>query len=181
MIVDLANILPYVRKPGQYLGNEWGVIKKDWEKTPIKMALCFPDKYEVGMSNLGMEILYWIVNERKDALCERAYAPDLDMEMFLRRKKLPLFSIESKHPIRSFNIIGFTLQYELSYTNVLNIMDLGCIPLRSQDRKNSDPLIIAGGPCTLNPEPISDFIDVFVIGEGEGFGQEFLRCREGYP
>ncbi len=174
MIVDLASILPYVKKPGQYLGNEWGVVKKDWEKTPIKMALCFPDKYEVGMSNLGIEILYWIVNERKDTLCERIYAPDFDMEMFLRQKRLPLFSIESKHPIRLFDIIGFTLQYELSYTNVLNIMDLGCIPLRSRDRKNSDPLIIAGGPCTLNPEPISDFIDAFVIGEGEEVIGEIL-------
>jgi len=175
MIVDLENILPYVRKPGQYLGNEWGVIKKDWEKTLIKMILCFPDKYEIGMSNLGMELLYWIINEREDALCERAYAPDLDMEMFLRRKELSIFSVESKHPIRLFDIIGFTLQYELSYTNVLNMLDLGGIPLSSRDRGNSDPLIIAGGPCTLNPEPISDFIDAFVIGEGEEVIGEILN------
>ncbi len=163
----LTNILSMVEKPGRYLGIEINSVHKEWEKTDVKILLSYPDLYELGMSNQGLEILYNIVNERNDSLAERVYAPGLDLEKILRREKVPLFSLESKHPIEDFDIIGFTLQYELSFTNILNILDIGNIPVHVSDRDEKHPLIIAGGPCSCNPEPMADFIDLFVVGDGE--------------
>jgi len=161
------DILPLVNKPGRYTGNEINVIRKDWSKAPVKFALIFPDLYEIGMSHIGFEILYHILNQENFVLAERAYAPATDMEEKLRSRGLPLFSLESKQPLKNFDILGFTLQYELQYTNVLNIIDLAGIPVLSQDRGDETPLVIAGGPCAFNPEPLANFIDAFVIGDGE--------------
>lgn len=181
-------ILSKVTKPTRYIGTEWNTVHKSWEKTPVKMAFAFPDLYEVGMSHLGLRILYGLVNEQPDFLLERVFAPWVDMEEELRRRGLPLFSLESYAPLREFDLIGFTLQYEMSYTNILNMLDLGQIPLRSADRTNNDPLVIAGGPCAFNPEPLADFIDCFVIGEGEevlleilGAIRELKSSRPGRP
>jgi len=165
---QLEKILRRVQKPGRYSGGEWNAVRKDWQSTYVKMAFAFPDVYEVGMSHLGLQILYGMVNDREDALLERVFAPWPDMEEQMRNTGLPLFSLESRRPLRDFDIIGFTLQYELSFTNILNMLDLAGIPPRSADRAGGDyPLVVAGGPCAFNPEPIADFIDVFVIGEGE--------------
>jgi len=172
---QLEKILRRVQKPGRYSGGEWNTVCKDWTSTDIKMAFAFPDVYEVGMSHLGLQILYGIVNGREDALMERVFAPWPDMEQQMRDTGLPLFSLESRRPLRDFDIIGFTLQYELSFTNILNMLDLAGIPLRSADRAGGDyPLIVAGGPCAFNPEPIAEFIDVFAIGEGEGLLNDLL-------
>ena len=164
---SLDDILYEVSKPARYSGGEWNSIVKDWQTTPIRIALAFPDVYEVGMSNLALPILYKILNYQPDVLAERAYAPWVDMEALLRQHNIPLFSLETKHPLKDFDIIGFSLGYELTYTNVLNMLDLAKIPLFSHQRNNSYPLIIAGGSCVLNPEPMADFIDLFVIGEAE--------------
>ncbi|RYD01757.1 hypothetical protein N752_28285 [Desulforamulus aquiferis] len=142
-------------------------MKKDWDQVDIKMAFAFPDVYEVGMSHLGLQILYHVVNSRKDALMERVFAPWTDMEKELRQERLLLFSLESQRPLVDFDIIGFTLQYEMSFSNIINMIDLAGLPIRAADRDVTMPLIIAGGPCAFNPEPIADFIDLFVIGEGE--------------
>ncbi|TYO98025.1 TIGR03960 family B12-binding radical SAM protein [Desulfallas thermosapovorans] len=172
---QLDKILRRVQKPGRYSGGEWNAVRKDWQSTDVKMAFAFPDVYEVGMSHLGLQILYGMVNDREDALLERVFAPWPDMEEQLRNTGLPLTSLESRRPLRDFDIIGFTLQYELSFTNILNMLDLAGIPLRSADRAGGDyPLVVAGGPCAFNPEPIADFIDVFVIGEGEEAVNELL-------
>jgi radical SAM family uncharacterized protein len=168
-------ILHRVVRPARYTGGEWNFIVKDWGKTPLKMALAYPDTYEIGMSNLAIPILYEIINNQLDALAERVYAPWTDMEASLRENKIPLFSLESQHPLKDFDIIGFSLGYELGYTNVLNMLDLAGIPVLASARDDSHPLIIAGGSCTLNPEPMSDFIDVFVIGDGEELILEFLE------
>ncbi len=171
----LDNILPFVSKPGRYLGNEWNVVHKDWESTQVKVALCYPDIYELGMSNLGLQILYYIINGREDSLAERVYAPGLDAEEILKERGIPLFSLESKRPLRDFDIIGFTLQHELSYTNILNVLNLANIPLRSRNRDGKFPLIIAGGPSASNPEPLADFIDAFVLGDGEEVIEEIIE------
>lgn len=165
--MTLEEMLMNVRKPGRYTGGEWNAVKKQWGDDKVKFLLAFPDLYEVGMSYLGMKILYGILNNREDCLCERAFSPWVDFEKLLRENNFPLFSLESRKPIGEFDIIGFSLAYELSYTNVLNILDLGRIPLRSSERSNGDPLVIAGGPCCYNPEPMSEFIDAFLIGDGE--------------
>lgn len=159
-------ILPKVLKPIRYQGNEWNSVHKDWEKTPVKMAFAFPDVYEVGMSHLGLRILYDVVNKRDDALMERVFAPWVDFEEQLRNHQLPVFSLESYQPLTEFDVIAFTLQYEMSFTNILNILDLANIPLRAEGRGNF-PLVIAGGPAAYNPEPLSPFIDAFLLGEGE--------------
>lgn len=160
-------ILSNVRKPLRYLGNEYNVVKKDWKAVKLRSLFAFPDVYEVGMSHLGLQILYGLVNEEADYLMERVFAPWSDMEKELRTRSLPLFSLESLRPMADFDCIGFTLQYEMSYTNILNMLDLGGIPLRSAERGNEFPLIMAGGPCAYNPEPLADFLDLLVIGEGE--------------
>ncbi len=163
----LEELLLTVQKPGRYVGGEWNAVKKEWAPDKVKFLLAFPDVYEIGMSNLGTKILYGILNGRDDCLCERTFSPWSDFESVLRDNKIELFSLESRRPIKDFDIIGFSLAYELSYTNVLNILDLGGIPKMSSERSDADPLIIAGGPASFNPEPMAGFIDAFVIGEGE--------------
>src|SRR4030065_626522 len=163
----LDDIFYQVSKPARYTGGKWNRIVKDGRATPIRVALAFPDVYEVGMSNLALPILYNTLNDQPDVLAERVYAPWVDMETLLRQHNIPLFSLETKHPLADFDIIGFSLGYELTYTNVLNMLDLAQIPLFSHQRNDSQPLIIAGGSCALNPEPMADFIDLFVIGEAE--------------
>ena len=175
-MTDLNDILPKVQKPARYTGGEWNSIVKDWEATDIRIALAYPDIYEIGMSNLGLSILYHLVNKEPYALAERVYAPWIDMQEEMKKASMPLFSLESKRPLKDFDIIGFSLGYELTYTNVLSMLDLAGIPVLSSERGHSDPLIIAGGSCALNPEPMSDFIDLFVIGEGEEVLLELLNA-----
>ncbi len=163
----LEELLPTVRKPARYTGGEWNAVKKEWTDDKVKFLLAFPDLYEIGMSYLGMKILYGILNERDDCLCERVFSPWTDFEEALRKNRIELFSLESRRPINEFDIIGISLAYELTYTNVLNLLDLGNIPKRSSERSDLHPLIIAGGPSCYNPEPMAEFIDAFLIGDGE--------------
>ncbi len=163
----LDSILPLVAKPARYTGNELNMISKPWGGVRVKMALAFPDVYEVGMSHLGGKILYGLVNAHPDYLLERAFAPWPDMEKLMRDQGIPLFSLESVKPLGEFDVIGFSLQYELSYSNVLNMLDLAGVPVLAGSREEQDPLVIAGGPNTFNPEPMADFIDAFLIGDGE--------------
>jgi radical SAM family uncharacterized protein len=160
-------ILPTVQKPGRYTGGELNQVVKPWDETALHVALAFPDIYDLGMSNLGLAILYDIINKQPDMLAERTYTLWPDMEVAMRKYDVPLFSLETKHAISDFDLVGLTLPYETLYTNALNLLDLSGIPLRSSDRTEDDPIIIAGGHTTLNPEPMVDFIDAFVIGEGE--------------
>ena len=171
---NYEELLPFVKKPSQYLGDEVNSIKKDLKKVEASIALVFPDLYEIGMSHLGLKILYHIVNKREEFAAERVFAPDLDYEELLRGKSIPLASLENKMPLSRFDIVGFTMQYEMSYTNILNILDLGHIPLLSKDRGEEYPLVIGGGPCAYNPEPLADFFDCFIIGDGEEIVIEFL-------
>lgn len=164
---EIETILPLVQKPARYVGGELNSVVKDKNKVDIRYAFCFPDTYEIGMSHLGMKILYGLVNRRDDAWCERVFAPDLDMEQKMREQGIPLFALESSDSISSFDLIGFTLQYELSYTNVLNMLDLAGVPLRAADRHALTPVVVCGGPCACNPEPIADFVDLVLPGEGE--------------
>jgi radical SAM family uncharacterized protein len=163
----LDRILLKVQKPGRYVGGELNSVVKDWDKISTRVAFVFPDIYDIGVSNVGLKILYDQVNQRDDALAERAYAPWLDMEALMREHGIPLYTLESKRPLASFDLIGFSLPYETLYTNALNVLDLAGIPLRSEDRDETHPFIIAGGHSTMNPEPMHAFIDAFVIGEGE--------------
>ncbi|OQA47433.1 MAG: Radical SAM superfamily protein [Firmicutes bacterium ADurb.Bin300] len=172
---ELEKILPLIEKPARYIGNEPGSIIKDKTRVDVSFAFCFPDIYEIGMSHLGMKILYSLINSQEYALCERVFAPAADMENILRKNNIPLFSLESKTPLSKFDIIGFTLQYELSYTNILNMLNLSHIPFRSAERKDTFPLIIGGGPCCCNPEPVAEFFDLFVLGEGEEVTLEILE------
>lgn len=182
-IERLGELLLTVQKPGRYVGGEWNSVKKEWADDKIKVLLAFPDAYEVGMSYLGTKILYGILNGRSDCLCERVFSPWIDFEEVLRKNRIELFSLESRRPIREFDIIGLSITYELAYTNVLNLLDLGGIPLRSADRLDSDPIIIAGGPSCYNPEPIAEFIDAFLIGDGEEAAGEIVdiykKARKG--
>jgi radical SAM family uncharacterized protein len=173
--VLVEEILPKVKKPLRYLGNEYNAVKKDWKAVKLRSLFAFPDVYEVGMSHLGLQILYGLVNEQADYLMERVFAPWPDMEEELHTRGLSLFSLESLRPLADFDCIGFTLQYEMSYTNILNILALGGIPLQAEERGNEEPLIMAGGPCAYNPEPLADFIDFFVLGEGEEVLLEILK------
>jgi radical SAM family uncharacterized protein len=173
---ELQRILPQVVKPQRYLGGELNSAEKDWESVQVRYLFAFPDVYEVGMSHLGLQILYGLVNRRPDMLMERAFAPWVDMERFMREARLPLFGLESGRPMKEYDCIGFTLQYELSFTNVLNMLSLGDIPLWAGERDNACPLIIAGGPCASNPEPIAPFIDAFVLGDGEEVQLELLEA-----
>ncbi|OGO31796.1 MAG: B12-binding domain-containing radical SAM protein [Chloroflexi bacterium RBG_16_54_18] len=163
----LECILPQVQKPGRYTGGEFNQVVKDWGKTELKVALVFPDLYELGMSNLGLAILYDILNQRPDVLAERAFAPWSDMESRMRSSGTPLYSLETMHPLSSFDVIGFSLPYETLYTNTINLLDLSGIPVFSSERTSEHPLIVAGGHATYNPEPMAPFVDAFVIGEGE--------------
>jgi radical SAM family uncharacterized protein len=180
----LDRILLKVQKPGRYVGGELNSVVKDWDKVSARVAFVFPDIYDIGVSNVGLKILYDQVNQREDALAERAYAPWLDMESLMREHGIPLYTLESKRPLAEFDLIGFSLPYETLYTNTLNILDLAGIPVRSEERDETHPIIIAGGHSTMNPEPMHAFIDAFVIGEGEevihdiiNTVQEFKRKR----
>lgn len=175
MIPEKAEkILLKVQKPGRYVGGELNSVMKDKSKIDLRYAFCFPDTYEIGMSHLGMKILYSVVNERDDAWCERVFAPWVDMEEQMRKNDIPLYALESGDPVRDFDMVGFTLQYELSFSNMLNMLDLAGIPLYSKDRESLTPLIVAGGPCVCNAEPIADFMDVIMLGEGEETTNELL-------
>ncbi|MEK6645958.1 MAG: TIGR03960 family B12-binding radical SAM protein [Candidatus Firestonebacteria bacterium] len=171
---QITEILPLVNKPVRYIGGEINSVLKSHSLVDVKIALAFPDVYEIGMSYLGFKIIYEIINSRQDCLAERVYAPWIDMELLLKEKNLPLFTLESYTPLSEFDIIGFSVQYEMNYTNILQILELGKIPIFAKDRNDSDPIVIAGGPCTSNPEPLADFIDVFVIGEGEEIINEII-------
>ncbi|MEO0604888.1 MAG: TIGR03960 family B12-binding radical SAM protein, partial [Myxococcota bacterium] len=160
-------ILPLVDKPSRYLGNEVNAVRKDPSDVDVHMALAFPDLYDLGLGNLGIHILYAVVNDLPWASCERVYAPGIDLEAILRERDLPLFTLETKTPLRELDLLGFTLQSELTYTNILNILDLASIPIRTADRGEDDPLTVAGGPAVFNPEPLAPFVDMFVIGDGE--------------
>lgn len=164
---EVEKILQYVQKPARYVGGELNSVIKDANKVDIRYAFCFPDIYEIGMSHLGMKILYGLVNDREDSWCERVFAPDVDMEEQMRKHNVPLFALESGDYIKNFDMIGFTLMYELCYTNVLNMLDLAGIPLFSKDRTELAPIICVGGPCACNPEPIADFVDIVFLGDGE--------------
>ena len=168
-----------VQKPARYAGGEMGSVMKQKAEVDLRFAFCFPDLYEVGMSHLGMKILYSLINREEGMWCERVFAPDTDFEAILRREGIPLYGLESFDPIREFDVIGFTLQYEMCYTTVLNMLDLAGLPVRSADRKDLWPLVIGGGPCACNPEPIADFFDLFQLGEGEELMLEMLAlCRQ---
>src|SRR5512136_718348 len=163
----MEEFLYIVSKPVRYLGQEIHAIKKDPAEVKLKFCLAFPDVYEVGMSHLGIQIIYHLLNANNGIACERVFAPWVDMERILRGKKIPLSSLESSTPLKQFDILGFSLQYELCFTNVLNMLDLSNIPLLSKDRDDASPLVIAGGPLTFNPAPVADFFDALVIGDGE--------------
>lgn len=160
-------ILLSIQQPARYIGGEVNTVNKDPKKVDIRFAMCFPDVYEIGMSHLGMQILYDMFNRREDIYCERVYSPWTDLDKIMREKKIPLFALESQDPVRDFDFFGITLQYEMSYTNILQVLDLAQIPLHAADRTESDPIVIGGGPCAYNPEPLADFFDMFYIGEGE--------------
>ncbi|MCJ7773874.1 MAG: TIGR03960 family B12-binding radical SAM protein [Desulfobacterales bacterium] len=174
-IKDIQDILPLVEQPTRYLGSEVNRIKKDLSTVKLSIALAFPDLYEIGMSHLGIQILYDILNKCDDIAAERVYSPAKDMEAYLRKYNIPIASLESSKPVNSFDIIGFSLLYELNYTNILNLLDLAKIPFFSKERDSSHPLIIAGGPCTCNPEPVADFFDAMVIGDGENVIMEISK------
>jgi len=168
MRINLTDdILLNVQKPAKYTGNEWNMVRKNPGDVDVRFAFCFPDDYEIGMSHLGMKILYHILNRREDTYCERVFAPWVDMEEKLRENNIPLYSLETYTPVSEFDMVGFTLQYEMSYTNILSMLDLGGIPVFAKDRKDNMPFVLAGGPCAVNPEPLADFVDFFVIGEAE--------------
>jgi len=172
----LAALLSRVSKPARYAGHEWNSIVKPWDEVLVTIALAYPDLYEIGMSNMGLAILYDIVNQRPDMLAERVYAPWEDLEERMRADHLPLFSLETRHTLDDFDVLGFSLQHELNYTNLLNMLDLADIPVRASQRGADLPLVIAGGSCTYNPQPLTDFVDAFVIGEGEQVIIELLEC-----
>jgi radical SAM family uncharacterized protein len=176
----LERILLKVQKPGRYVGGELNSLARDWESIPTRVALLFPDIYDIGVSNVGLQILYDLVNRRPDALAERAYAPWVDLEALLREHAIPLYSLETKHALADFDILGFSLPYETLYTNALNMLDLAGLPLRSAERDASQPLVIAGGHSCFNPEPMHAFIDAFVVGEGEQAIQEIIDVQQAW-
>ena len=171
----LEHILPRVQKPARYTGGEYNAVVKDRAQVDIRVALCFPDTYEIGMSNLGVRILYGVMNEMDGVWCERVFAPWGDMEEEMRRESIPLYGLESGDSIADFDIIGFSLGYEMAYTNVLNMLDLAGLALRSEDRDELAPLVIAGGTCAFNAEPLAPFIDIFSLGEGEDVTVELIE------
>ena len=160
-------ILLQIEKPARYIGNEVNSVIKDADKVDIRFCMCFPDVYEIGMSHLGIQILYDMFNQKENVWCERVYSPWPDMDKILRDRQIPLFALESQDPVRDFDFLGITIQYEMCYTNILQILDLSGIPLRAVNRTWEDPVVIGGGPCAYNPEPIAPFFDLFYIGEGE--------------
>ena len=168
------DILMKIEKPARYIGNEVNSVMKDKTKVDIRFAMCFPDVYEIGMSHLGIQILYDMFNRREDTWCERVYSPWPDLHKIMKEQNIPLFGLESQEPIKNFDFVGLTLQYEMCYTNILQILDLSGIPIKTKDRTEEDPIVIGGGPCTYNPEPLADFFDLFYMGEGETVYDELL-------
>ena len=171
-------ILMQVEKPARYIGGEINAVMKDPEAVKVRFAMCFPDVYEIGMSHLGIQILYGMLNSYEDVWCERVYSPWVDLDAIMRKEQIPLFALESQDPIRTFDFLGITIQYEMCYTNILQILDLSGIPLLAKERTEEDPIVIGGGPCTYNPEPVCDFFDLFYIGEGETRYRELIDLYE---
>ena len=175
-------ILMQVEKPARYIGNEVNAVMKEKEQVDIRFAMCFPDVYEIGMSHLGIQIIYDMFNQFEDVWCERVYSPWVDLDQIMRRGQIPLFALESQEPVKIFDFLGITIQYEMCYTNILQILDLSQIPLLSKEREWGDPIVIGGGPCSYNPEPICDFFDLFYIGEAETRYRElfdlYKNCRK---
>ena len=171
----LERILPRVQKPARYVGGEYNQVVKDKADVDLRFAFCFPDTYEIGMSNLGMRILYGVMNRMDGVWCERVFAPWPDMEEEMRRAQIPLYALESGDPIREFDIIGFSLGYEMAFSNVLNMLDLAGVPLHAAERTELTPLVMAGGTACFNAEPLADFIDLFSLGEGEDVTVELLE------
>ena len=169
-------ILLQIQQPARYIGGEINEVVKDPKKVDVRFAMCFPDVYEIGMSHLGIQILYSMFNRREDIACERVYSPWMDLDPIMREKKIPLFTLESQEPVKNFDFLGITLQYEMCYTNVLQILDLSQIPLHADERGEDDPIVIGGGPCAYNPEPLADFFDLFYIGEGETVYFKLIDC-----
>lgn len=167
-------ILMKIEKPARYIGGEVNAVTKKLDDIDVRFAMCFPDVYEIGMSHLGIQILYDMFNRRDDVWCERVYSPWVDLDKVMREEKIPLFALESQDPVRDFDFLGITIQYEMCYTNILQVLDLACIPLHAKDRTEKDPIVIGGGPCAYNPEPIAEFFDMFYIGEGETVYDELL-------
>lgn len=163
----IEKLLLNVKTPSRYIGGELNSVVKDKNKVDMRFAFCFPDTYEIGMSHLGMKILYSLTNERENFWCERVFAPDVDFEKLMRENDIPLYGLESLEPIKDFDFIGFTIQYEMCYTNILNMLDLAGVPVKAKDRTALSPIVIGGGPCVCNPEPIAEFFDMFILGEGE--------------
>ena len=173
-------ILLKIEKPARYIGNEVNSVMKDKSEVDVRFAMCFPDVYEIGMSHLGIQILYDMFNRREDVWCERVYSPWLDLHKIMKEEQIPLFALESQDPIRDFDFLGITIQYEMCYTNILQILDLSQIPIHSCDRGENDPIVIGGGPCTYNPEPLAEFFDIFYIGEGETVYDKLLDIYKEY-
>ena len=173
-------ILLKIEKPARYIGNEVNSVMKDKNEVDVRFAMCFPDVYEIGMSHLGIQILYDMFNQREDVWCERVYSPWLDLHQIMKEEQIPLFALESQDSIRDFDFLGITIQYEMCYTNILQILDLSRIPIHSRDRSEADPIVIGGGPCTYNPEPLAEFFDIFYIGEGETVYDELLDAYKEY-
>ncbi len=171
-------ILPTVQKPARYIGGEWGEIKKDKQAVDVRVAFCFPDTYEIGMSNVGMRILYGVMNRIEGVWCERVFAPWGDMEAQMRKHALPLWALESQDPVCDFDMIAFTIGYEMSYSNIVNMLDLAGVPIHSRDRQELKNIVFAGGVCAFNPEPLADFIDFFSIGEGEESTREIVSLYQ---
>lgn len=171
---QIERLLPQVKSPSRYIGGEFNSVVKDKGKIDVRFAFCFPDSYDVGMSHLGMKILYSLKNKRENFWCERVFAPWVDFEELMRKNNIPLYGLESLEPVKEFDFIGFTIQYELCYTNILNMLDLAGLPVKAKDRTDGMPIVVAGGPCVCNPEPLADFIDIFIIGEGEEVNLELM-------
>lgn len=167
-------ILLKIEKPARYIGNEINSVMKDKNEVDIRFAMCFPDVYEIGMSHLGIQILYDMFNRREDTWCERVYSPWPDLDAIMRKENIPLFALESQDNIKDFDFLGITIQYEMCYTNILQILDLSQIPLHASERSEDDPIVMGGGPCAYNPEPLAKFFDIFYIGEGETVFDELL-------
>ena len=167
-------ILLNIEKPARYIGNEVNSVMKDKNQVDIRFAMCFPDVYEIGMSHLGIQILYDMFNRREDVWCERVYSPWIDLDKIMREEQIPLFALESQDAVKEFDFLGITIQFEMCYTNILQVLELSQIPLHSTDRTEDHPIVIGGGPCTYNPEPLAEFFDLFYIGEGETVYDELL-------
>ena len=176
MTDTLHRILPQVQKPARYVGGEYNQIVKDKKNVDVRVAFCFPDTYEIGMSNIGMRILYGLMNEMPGVWCERVFAPWGDMEAEMRKHAIPLYALESHDPVKAFDLIAFTIGYEMSYTNILNMLELSCVPLLAREREGLENIVFAGGVCAVNPEPLADFIDFFSLGEGEEITKEIIEC-----